>query len=84
MYSRINLKEQNNIRNNISNQREDIQKHKLEELRARMPNRLKRANELASMKGYSNWLNSLSLKSEGYNLHKREFFYALSNMKNFQ
>ena len=32
MYSRINLKEQNNIRNNITNQHEDIQKHKLEEL----------------------------------------------------
>ena len=78
MYSRINLKEQNNIRNNITNQREDIHKHKLEELRARMPNDLKRANELASMKGSSNWLNSLPLKSEGYNLNKREFFDALS------
>ena len=36
MYSRINLNEENNICNNISNQREDIQKHKLEELRTRM------------------------------------------------
>ena len=78
MYSRINLKEQNNIRNNITNQREDIHKHKLEELRARMSNELKRANELASMKGSSNWLNSLPLKNEGYNLNKREFFDALS------
>ena len=34
-----------------------------------MPNELKRANELASMKGSSNWLNSLPLKSEGYNLN---------------
>ena len=77
IYSRINLKEHNNIRNNINNQSEDIKKHKLEELRGRTPNELKRENEIASMKGSSNWINSLPLKSEGYNLNKREFFDTL-------
>ena len=73
------LKEKNNIRNtnSITNQCEDIHKHKLEELLARIQKELKRSNELASTKGSSNWLNLLPLKSEGYNLNKREFFDAL-------
>lgn len=37
-----------------------------------------RGNDLAQMKGASNWLTSLPLKEEGFVLNKREFFDALA------
>ena len=37
-----------------------------------------RANDLAKMKGALSWLTTLPLKSEKFNLNKREFYDAFS------
>ena len=37
----------------------------------------KRANEIAQMKGASNWLTSLPIREENYVLNKREFYDAI-------
>ena len=43
----------------------------LDDLKERMNDDQKRANEIAQMRGASNWLTSLPLKSENYFLNKR-------------
>ena len=50
----------------------------LQQLRAKMSPEQLRANDLAMLKGASSWLTTLPLKSENYNLNKREFYDSLS------
>ena len=49
-----------------------------EQLRAKMSPEQLRANDLAMLKGASSWLTTLPLKSENYNLNKRELYDSLS------
>ena len=46
---------------------------KLDELRMAMSSDERRVNDLAQMKGASSWLTSLPMKSENYDINKREF-----------
>ncbi len=46
-------------------------------LQERMNGDQKRANEIAQMKGASNWLTSLPIREENYVLNKREFYDAI-------
>ena len=50
----------------------------LEQLRAKISPEQLRANDLAMLKGASSWLTTLPLKSESYNLNKREFYDSFS------
>ena len=66
------------IEKEIKNARETTHKLKLDSLRTKMNDEMKRANDLAQMKGASSWLTSLPLREEGFVLNKREFFDAVA------
>ena len=68
----------NEVNLNIKKKREKYQNDLLEQLRSRMSKEKIRSNDIARMKGTSNWLTSLPLKDEGFSLNKREFFDALA------
>ena len=72
------LKAHKKITNEIIKKREAKNHAIIEQLRKKMSDELLRANDLAQMKGASNWLTSLPLKDENYILNKREFFDALA------
>ena len=72
------LKAHKKITNEIIKKREAKNHAIIEQLRKKMSDELLRANNLAQMKGASNWLTSLPLKDENYILNKREFFDALA------
>ena len=56
---------------------DDFNRSLLSDLRGRMSTMQIKANDIACSVGPSIWLTSLPLKSEGQNLSKREFFYAI-------
>ena len=64
-------------KNAIKNARKAKQHLILSHLKTRMNKDQVRANEIAQMKGASNWLTSLPLKTENYVLNKREFHDAI-------
>ena len=66
------------IKYKIAKKRESVKRELLEELRERMNDDQKKANELAQAKGASNWLTALPLEREGFHLSKREFFDAIA------
>ena len=66
-----------NYRERIAREKGEMQKAKLEQLRAHMSKEQVRANDIAQMKGSSSWLTALSIK-KGYVLSKRQFFDALA------
>ena len=67
-----------NYRERIAREKGEMQKAKLEQLRAHMSKKQVRANDIAQMKGSSSWLTALPIKKEGYVLSKRQFFDALA------
>ena len=50
----------------------------LQEVKVKMADGDRRANDLAQAKDASNWLTALPLESERFVLSKREFFYAVA------
>ena len=58
--------------------REEHSEAILEQLCVKMSPEQLRANDRAMLKGTSSWLTTLPLKSENYNLNKREFYDSLS------
>ena len=58
-------------------QKDDCLSERLEEVNNSLPTRTKRAVELATKKGLSNWLTVIPLKELDYNLNKREFRDAI-------
>ena len=58
--------------------REDLQNERLAHLRSKMTKEQIKVNDLTQMKGFSNWLTALPLKSENFVLNKREFADAMS------
>ena len=71
------LKVHKKITNEIIKKTEAKNHAIIKQLRKKMPVGLLRANDLAQMKGASNWLTSLPLEDENYILNKRKFFDAL-------
>ena len=67
-----------NYRERIAREKGEMQKAKLEQLRAHMSKGQVRANDIAVMKGSSSWLTALPIKKEGYVLSKWPFFDALA------
>jgi len=65
-------------RRRMANTREELNNTTLQQLREKMSPEQLRANDLAKMRGASSWLTTLPLKSENFDLNKREFFDALS------
>jgi hypothetical protein len=65
-------------RKNIIKAREERNNRILEQIRVKMNPEKLRANNLSRMKGASNWLTILPLKSENFVLNKKEFYDALS------
>ena len=58
-------------------QKDDCLIERLEQVNNSLPTRTKRAVELATEKGSSNWLTVIPLKELDYNLNKREFRDAI-------
>ena len=56
----------------------DRQKQQLQQIRESISHEQLRANDLAQLKCAPSWLTALPLKSESYNLAKREFLDALA------
>ena len=54
-------------------QRDDCLSERLEQENSSQPSKAKRAVELATEKGSSNWLTVIPLKVLNYNLNKKEF-----------
>ena len=62
----------------ITNTWEELNNTTLQQLREKMIPEQLRANDLAKMRGASSWLTTLPLKSENFDLNKREFYDAPS------
>ena len=62
----------------IKRRRKEGRTTTLENLRRQMTPQELKANDLAQAKGASNWLTTLPLISESFNLSKREFFDAIA------
>ena len=65
-------------RRRITNTREELNNTTLQQLREKFSPEQLRANDSGKMRGASSWLTKLSLKSENFDLNKREFYDALS------
>ena len=65
--------QQQAVKASIRFERRNQQKRAASELKNRLPRHLCRAAELASEKGSSNWLTTLSLEAHGFALHKGAF-----------
>ena len=59
-------------------QKDDHLKEKSEQVNNSLPTKTKRAVELATEKGASNWLTAMPMKDAGFDLNKREFRDAIS------
>ena len=57
---------------------------RLEQVKNSLPTKDKRAVELATEKGSSNWLTAIPLKELGYNLNKKEFGDAIKLLYNWE
>ena len=66
------------FRTRVIKEKSDRQKQQLQQIRESMSHEQLRANDFAQLKCASSWLTALPLKSESYNLSKREFFDALA------
>ena len=64
-------------KNDIKRSRNREHEETLAGLQERMNGDQKRANEIAQMKGASNWLTSLPIREENYVLNKREIYDAI-------
>ena len=58
-------------------QKDDCPSERLEQVKNSLPTKAKRAVELATEKGSSNWLTVIPLKEMDYNLNKKEFRDAI-------
>ena len=58
-------------------QKDDCLSERLEQVKNSLPTKAKRAAELATEKGSSNWLTVIPLKELDYNLNKKEFRDAI-------
>ena len=58
---------------NARRQRSERMNVRFEQVHSCLPTKTKRAVELATEKGASNWLTVLPIKDQGFNLNKREF-----------
>ena len=58
-------------------QKDDCLSERLEQVKNSLPTKAKRAVELATEKGSSNWLTVIPLKELDYNLNKKEFRDAI-------
>ena len=58
-------------------QKDDCLSERLEQVNSSQPSKAKRAVELATEKGSSNWLTVIPLKVLDYNLNKKEFRDAI-------
>ena len=65
-------------KNEITRLRKDRQENDLKRVRSLMNEDEIRANDIAQMKGASNWITTLPIKEENYVLNKREFFDAIT------
>ena len=68
----------------FANTRKELTNTILQQLREKMSPEQLRANDLAKMKGASSWLTTFPLKSENFDLNKREFYVALSLRSHLQ
>ena len=59
-------------------QKDDRLSERLEQVKNSLPTKAKRAVELATEKGSSNWLTVIPLKELDYNLNKKEFRDAMT------
>ena len=64
-------------KNDIKRTRNLEHEQTLAGLQERMNGDQKRVNEIAQMKGASNWFTSLQIREENYVLNKREFYDAI-------
>ncbi|XP_066922310.1 uncharacterized protein [Clytia hemisphaerica] len=62
----------------IMKEKEVRHKNSLSEIRNELSTEEKKANDLAQVKGASNWLTAKPLKSEHFDLTKREFFDSIA------
>ena len=60
-------------------QKDDCLSEKLKQVNSSLPTKAKRAVELATEKGSSNWLTVIPLKELYYNLNKKEFGDAIKS-----
>ena len=60
-------------------QKDDCLSKKLKQVNSSLPTKAKRAVELATEKGSSNWLTVIPLKELYYNLNKKEFGDAIKS-----
>ena len=74
----LNFDELRKDKASIMREKDRRNKDLLEELKSRMTREQVRANDLASMKGSSSWLNTIPLKSERFALNEREFLDAVN------
>ena len=58
-------------------QKDDCLSERLEQVKNSLPTKSKRAVELATEKGSSNWLTVIPLKELDYNVNKKEFKDAI-------
>ena len=58
-------------------QKDDFLSERLKQVKNSLPTKAKRADELATKKGSSNWLTVILLKEMDYNVYKKEFRDAI-------
>ena len=68
----------NQVKEKIKGRRTRTRLETLQKIRSEMSELDLKANDLAQMKGASNWLTTLPLKAENFDLSKREFFDAIA------
>ena len=66
------------IKKKISRDRQQLQKHTLEQLKAALPETRVRKVLTAQETGASNWLTSLPIRAKGFSLNKQEFIDAVA------
>ena len=62
---------------NARREKDELLKMQCEQVRESLPSKTKRAVELATEKGVSNWLTVMPIKEMNFNLNKREFRDAI-------
>ena len=80
----VDSKKLKNSRRRIANTREELSDTILQQLSEKMSPEQLRANDLAKIKDALSWLTTLPLKSENFNLNKREFYDAFSLTHNWK
>ena len=77
-HGEVDEMEINNIRKQISSERDKMQIQEMEQIKEACSAELKRKIQLATETGASNWLTSLPIKAKGFSLTRQEFNDAIA------